>query len=120
MENNNIAKIYDIYGIYGSIEHLMQSPKQNEDKISYDCCERDIKTGEKISVSEDINGLPDGITKDDYFKMALLKVLGEIRDEIRKDSYVNIKSPSINIDACVDEAVKKLVSTLDKNSTMRF
>ena len=115
-ENNNIAKNFTIEGIYGEVNyHRVLSDKEAETS-KYAYREINTQTGVKGESEYNIEGLPSEITKDDYFKMALLDVLRGIKDEIRKDSYVNIKSPNISIERYVDEALSKLSEDIKANT----
>lgn len=93
--------IYWIQGIYGHVEIPICDIVENQDgvKATWDKrCDVDFETGEEIEGTDATfeDGLPLGLTKDDYFRIALLDKLGNIADALRGDNYVKVKEP-INV-----------------------
>ena len=73
-------RIYVIDGKYGRVEFNILEEQKGKD-TTYDWCEYDRIGDSVINQSEDfIAGLPEGITKDDYFRMALLSVLRSLKN----------------------------------------
>lgn len=96
MEKNNdnllVDQIY-LQGIYGETDiHRLKNSNFCEDDSNLYHNGRHLKVSTNETVESYANdGLPEGITKDDYFRIALLNVLRDINDNLKSDKYVSVK-----------------------------
>lgn len=97
-------RFIDIDGIYGNV----RCSAYDADNFKHSTVKIDTKTGLYITEPEEGEGLPNGMTRDDYFRIALLSVLNDISKSLEKDAYVNVKNLEL------DKVILKLCETLEK------
>jgi len=103
------AIIHSIDGVYGQVKYgdidlngEYYPSRYNSEEVSFD-------TKETISSTEELNGLPEGISMDDHFKMALLQRLDSIEKKLN-----NLQSIAVNVtlDNISNDVLVKLTSLI--------
>ena len=109
MEFNKCIK-NEINGIFGNVTYVDLELAGHYYPSRHNAEERDVKTGETIVSYDETNGLPEDISMDDYFKMALLERLGGIERKLSSLGEVEISQP-VTIDLS-KETIMNIISIL--------
>ena len=108
MEYTKVIK-HEINGVYGNVTYGDINLNGNYYPSRYNSEERSLDTRETISSTEELNGLPEGLSMDDYFKMALLQKFDSIEKKL--DNLQNV-SVNVTLDNISNEFLMKLASLL--------
>ena len=100
---------HEIDGVYGKVTYSDINLNGEYYPSRHNSEERDINTKETISSTDELNGLPVGISMDDYFKMALLQKLDNIEKKL--DNLQNV-SVNVTLDNISNEFLVKLASLI--------
>jgi len=98
---------HTINGVFGEVTYTDVDLNGEYYPSRHNSEERDINTKETISSTDELNGLPVGISMDDYFKMALLQKLDNIEKKLNALQNVTV---NVTLDNISDEVIVKLVS----------
>jgi len=109
MKHTKVIK-HVINGVYGNVTYGDLNLDGEYYPSRYNSEEINIKTGETISSTDEIDGLPEGINMDDYFNMALLQKLDAIEKRLNAPQNVNITLDNIS-----NELLEKLASLVYGN-----
>jgi len=100
---------HTINGVFGEVTYTDVDLSGWYYPSRYNSEVRDINTKETISSTDELNGLPEGISMDDYFKMALLQKFDSIEKKL--DNLQNV-SVNVTLDNISNEFLMKLASLL--------
>jgi len=108
MEFTKVIK-HEISGVYGNVTYGDLNLNGEYYPSRYNSEERSIDTEETISQTDELNGLPEGISMNDYFNMALLQRLDSIEKNIKGLQNVSV---NITLDNISNELLVKLASLI--------
>jgi len=98
---------YEINGVYGNVTYADINLNGEYYPSRHNSEERDINTHKTISLTDETNGLPNGISMDDYFKMALLQKLDNIEKKLNTPQNITV---NVALDNISNEVLAKLAS----------
>lgn len=100
---------HEINGVYGNVTYSDLNLNGEYYPSRYNSEERSVNTRETISYTDEVNGLPEGVSMDDYFGMALLQRLDNIERKLNTPQNINI---SCAIDGISEETLNKIVKAI--------
>jgi len=100
---------HEINGVYGNVTYTDLNLDGEYYPSRYNSEERSIDTQETISFTDELNGLPEGVSMDDYFGMALLQRLDNIERKLNTPQTINIKC---TIDGISEETIDMIVKAI--------
>lgn len=92
---------HQINGIFGEVTYADLELRGHYFSSRHNSEERDVNTGNTIRFQDETNGLPENISMDDYFKMALLQRLGGVEKALKELNIPQIQQ-TVKID---DESI---------------
>ena len=98
---------HTINGVFGEVTYTEVDLSGNYYPSRYNSEERDINTKETISSTDELCGLPDNISMNDYFNVALLQKLDNIKKKLNTPQNVSV---NVTLDNISNEFLVKLAS----------
>ena len=100
---------HQINGIFGEVTYSDIDLDGEYYASRHSSEERSINTKETISSIDDVNGLPENISMDDYFKMALIQKLDNIEKKLNAPQNIIM---NVSLGDISDDAFSKLAYLL--------
>jgi len=105
---------HEINGVYGNVTYAELDLDGVYYPSRYNSEERSVDTQETISFTDETNGLPEGVSMDDYFKMALLQRLESIERKLNTPQTININCAIDGVSKGTFDEIVKTIKELNK------